>query len=809
MHRYAAFLLPFVAGFLFSKSVYADPPPLEALAGQNKTVDSSVFPITNSPFPAILFANGGTITTTPPLTLEVGIPTTGLAATGNGSNIAADNVTLTPLTGTPGASTGASVDSGGTISISNSILNVTGLGLGVGTGSLNATNVNIVLMGPRQTTQIGAAIINAGTLTLSGGSITNVTAGGGGDQSIGLRAENGATLIADGTNIGAGFNKSAEATTGGHIVLSNLTITQNFDEGGVEHGALEVSGGSTISGDNIHITTSQVNELGAFAQGGMITLNNTAITTSGESGTGIHSETATFGPEEGRQSTITANNTTVTTSGADAIGAFAIFGGIVNLNGSKVITTGPPHFNTDGATGVYSLLGSTINVTGSTVTTKEASAAQVDDASVMNITNSTLNGGTNGIRISDDDHTLGPDIVAVSNSTVNATAALENQAAIRVDGAEANITLNNTTDNPGTQNLFLNVISVDKAGNPFNSLVNLTASSSTLNGDILVDAKSTANVFLEHSSTLNGAVNENQLTGATGINPNPGTPQVNPLIFPGPLPLSVNLGIDSTSTWNMRASSTINTLAVNPQAHINFPVPPAPGSFKTLLINNLTGTGGIFGMNVDLGLIQGDLIEILTKSEGRHLLTFVNRNQGSDLPVNSALLVVRTADGGAGFRGETDGGTFKYFVVHGDGSPVTPFKNDWYLVRGDEIKPPETTEPPPTNPNPTPAPTPKPTPPQFTPGDNLPLPPEPPPAPLSPAADLTNTANAGRYADPGRADGRIALRYRGGTRSGSSQSSGSWKKSCRVKTDCRNPGTAAKKRVGCLDQRIRQWHANQ
>jgi outer membrane autotransporter protein len=363
------------------------------------------------------------------------------------------------------------------------------------------------------------------------------------------------------------------------------------------------------------------------------------------------------------------------------------------------------------------------------VTTRESSAAQVVDASVMNITNSTLNGGTNGIRISDDDHTLGPDTVTVSNSHINAVAAGANEAAIRVDGAEANVTLNSTTDNPGAQNLFLNVISVDKAGNPFNSLVNLTASSSTLTGDILADANSTANVFLEHSSTLNGWVNENNLTGATHLDPNELIP---PTVIP---PQSVNLGIDSTSTWNMRAGSTLNTLTVNPQAHINFPDPPA--AFRTLVMNNLAGTGGIFGMHVDLGLIQGDLIYILKTSEGEHLLTFVNRTPGSDLPVNVALLVVRAPDEGAGFRGEADGGTFRYFVVHGDGSSITPVRTDWYLVRGDEITGGETTPPPPSNPNPTP-----PTPPEFTPGDDLPLPPEPPPTRLSEINDLTPAANA-------------------------------------------------------------------
>jgi pertactin len=120
----------------------------------------------------------------------------------------------------------------------------------------------------------------------------------------------------------------------------------------------------------------------------------------------------------------------------------------------------------------------------------------------------------------------------------------------------------------------------------------MNASNSTLNGDILVDAVSSADVKLEHNTKLNGAVNENNLTGATGINPNePPT---------GLPPFTANLGIDST---------------VDPQAHINFPVPPAPGQFKTLLMNNLSGTGGIFAMNVDLGLIKGDLVEILTKAK--------------------------------------------------------------------------------------------------------------------------------------------------------------------------------------------------
>jgi hypothetical protein len=170
----------------------------------------------------ILFAhNGGTITASGGLTLDItGTSNTGLTAaganptTGTPSKITANLVTLT---GTPGASTGAVVDNGGAISITDSTLNVSKLGFGVGTGSINATNVTILLgeLPAPNLPQIGAQVLNAGgTITLTGGCITDARTGGGGDQSIGLRAENGATLIANGTNISGGFNKSAEATTG-------------------------------------------------------------------------------------------------------------------------------------------------------------------------------------------------------------------------------------------------------------------------------------------------------------------------------------------------------------------------------------------------------------------------------------------------------------------------------------------------------------------------------------------------------------------------------------------------------------------
>jgi hypothetical protein len=100
---------------------------------------------------------------------------------------------------------------------------------------------------------------------------------------------------------------------------------------------------------------------------------------------------------------------------------------------------------------------------------------------------------------------IGPDTLTVSGSTLTNQAGNNGEAAIRVDGAETAITLNNSTFNSGrgagvTQHTFLNVTSVDRAGVAFSSVVNLIANSSTLNGDILADADSTTNVSLRSNT---------------------------------------------------------------------------------------------------------------------------------------------------------------------------------------------------------------------------------------------------------------------------------------------------------------------
>jgi hypothetical protein len=137
LHRYASFLLSFLAGILFSNPGHAQ--LVDAGAGENKAAPTGSFTITDVNLPGILFAHdGGTITASGGLTLDVtGNSNTGLGAAGTGSKITAHQVTLN-FTGIQGL--GAEASSGGTISITDSTLRVSsgGLAIRTGVGTINA-----------------------------------------------------------------------------------------------------------------------------------------------------------------------------------------------------------------------------------------------------------------------------------------------------------------------------------------------------------------------------------------------------------------------------------------------------------------------------------------------------------------------------------------------------------------------------------------------------------------------------------------------------------------------------------------------
>ena len=628
-----------------------------------------------------------------------------------GQEVEAQTLTVPPNTTPPPGSTyngivinalGSITATGLTISPGNGVQ--TGISAGTqampvnspvtATGNFMSTTVNLGSNGGVQ----GIFASGSGALVTLGAGSSVVGQNGGGNY--GVVAGNGGTVtLIDGAfvNIAGGGGNFPIATygggifdmTGGFVTVSNgggngiLAGTSNF-------GGANFAGTIQMNGTTINMLGSNGGTTGLLANfGSTATLTNVTVNLSGNGG-------GNFGVQSTGGATVAmaGGSVNVTATGGGNIGML-ISGAnsVATLNGTSVTVMN----NSSGNFAVQVTNGGQLTATDSdiAVIAANSTALQLNNSGTASMTGGsvTTNGaGGQAILVSGTGQNNGTfDGTAVSssngfgivaNDSMSSTLAFSNGASLV--GGNGTLLLNQT--------------------NSGGSIVNLNATNQVdLQGDVnAAGSAGMTNVTLVEQSTLTGAINANTLTGAVGINP-----AQPPAGLP---PENVNVNIDSSSAWNMAASSTVGTLNVAAGAHISF-LHPSPG-FTTLALNKLTGSGGVFTMDVNLPARQGDLLTIQTLSQGNHLLNIFNRNQSADLPAETALLVVRTPDGGAGFSGEIDGGTYKYFVVHGDGSAVTPNPNDWYLVRGDEI-----------NPNP-------------------PSGPIPPPELLDPIQDLTNTANA-------------------------------------------------------------------
>lgn len=346
---------------------------------------------------------------------------------------------------------------------------------------------------------------------------------------------------------------------------------------------------------------------------------------------------------DGFGSRITADNIRILGLGlGPGSGAQAINGGLIELNGATITVEGPDNYGL-----IVSGNGSAIDVFNSNITSTLGSGALVEDGARLSLVDSNLTALIHGIVAIGG--TVGaPNSIIISGGSVSTVVG----DAFRVQGGVTNIIVNNGATIMGNRSL-LRVLDPG-------TVVNFQASHASLSGDIFADPGSRTSISL-----MNGTV----LTG-----------DVNPLLT-GPV---ADLRIDGSSQWVLNGSSDLQSLNVSPGANILF-----NARFftlhRTLTIGSLSGTGGIFGMNIDLARQVGDLIDITGTSAGSHQLNFIDVGIRADLRRNAALLVVQTADGVAGFSGMTEGAAFKYYVVHGNGSTLTPNPHDWYLIREDQI----------------------------------------------------------------------------------------------------------------------------
>jgi outer membrane autotransporter protein len=530
---------------------------------------------------------------------------------------------------------------GGTILSINDLIAIvppgglTGLqSLGIGS-RITAENLRILALGVGQIGISGARGIDGGLVTLDGGKIEIV-----GDKSFGLFADNGTVRAKGALSISMkGVDSHGVESRGiGLVEINPNTTITTSGRGGI--GIFALTGG-TVTANGITITTSGFlspagfNADGAAALGGTIDLKNSSVRTSGVNADGLHVFDA--------HSKIFGTNLTIATSGRGAAGAEADNGGSIQLNGGSITTAG---VNADGA--FASGAGSSIAFTNSDVLSSQGSGASVDNGARLTLNGSSLTALVHGI-VATRGSADAPNSIVISGGNLITVFG----DALQVQNGAANITVSNSATVTGNSAL-LRVLDPASA-----TIVNFNASHASLFGDIFADPASQTTVNLTDSTVLTGKVN------------------------PPTLGLGVDMRIDGSSQWVLTGSSNVKSLSVSPGADIVF---RAPFDLrKTLTLGRLSGTGGTFGMNIDLRHEVGDLIDITGPSAGSHLLTFFDRGAGTDLRANAALLVVKTSDGVAGFSGMIDRAVFKYYVVHGDGSSATPIPDDWYLVRADRI----------------------------------------------------------------------------------------------------------------------------
>ncbi len=505
-----------------------------------------------------------------------------------------------------------------------------------GIGSrITAENLRILALGLGQTGIVGARGIDGGSVILDNGKIEIV-----GDNSFGLFADNG-TVRAKGAltiSMKGVDSHGVEARGIGSVEIDPNTTITTTGRGGI--GVFALTGG-TVTANGITITTSGFlspagfNADGAAALGGTIDLKNSGVRTSGVNADGLHVFDG--------HSKIFGTNLTIATSGRGAAGAEADNGGSIQLNGGSITTAG---VNAYGA--FASGAGSSIAFTNSDVLSSQGTGASVDNGARLTLAGSSLTALVHGI-VATRGTASAPDSIVISGGNLITVFG----DAFQVQNGVANITVSNNATVTANSAL-LRVLDPASA-----TIVNFNASHASLFGDIFADPASQTTVNLTDSTVLTGKVN------------------------PPPLGLGVDMRIDGSSQWVLTGSSNVKSLSVSPGADVLF---RAPFDFrKTLTLGSLSGTGGTFGMNIDLRHEVGDLIDITGTSAGSHLLTFFDRGVGTDLRANAALLVVKTSDGVAGFSGMIDRAVFKYYVVHGDDSSATPIPDDWYLVRADRI----------------------------------------------------------------------------------------------------------------------------
>ncbi|CAM4205395.1 autotransporter outer membrane beta-barrel domain-containing protein [Bordetella pseudohinzii] len=476
-------------------------------------------------------------------------------------------------------------------------------------------------------------------------------------------------------------------------------------------GQLLITGGT--------ITTAGDVAYGVSALGSDATLTGTIITTAGPSGNGLFANNGT----------ISASNVAVTASGQSAYGVYAMAGSTVTLQNSQVTTRGLSGYN-------LLSYGANSRVTGVNVTAistnDRAPGATAWGTTPTDIVTLSLSGGSvqtqgkssHGLYVSGAKATMSIDGTSVSTSGESAFAARVTNGALTVANAS------------------LQASGVSAVGLGLDSLAGMTASATLTN--------STLNSAQSDAIAVNGGTGQVTLTGtqvtgaprwlhviapsalvadpltapdaitASGSN-SPDLSGMSVAILPGGAaapaagPGSVatinasgstlngsalteagatsTVSLNNGSVWNMTGSSNLGTLANN-ASQILF-TPPASGAFKTLTVNNYSGSGGLIGLNTYLGDDSSPSDRLVVDggaATGSTALRIANAGGPGALTTASGIKVVDTINGATtqasafSLSGRVVAGPYEYQLHRG--SAAAPDDQSWYLRSEKRPEPP-------------------------------------------------------------------------------------------------------------------------
>lgn len=321
-----------------------------------------------------------------------------------------------------------------------------------------------------------------------------------------------------------------KATDNGNLTLSDSTVTKTGDSSSMDNSsfyglnaAVLAESGGEITFSNSTVDTNGSGANGVFATGTGSTVNLSDVTINCTA-TGSHGVDATLG------GTLNLNNVNIATSGNGASAAIATDrgGGTINTEGGTVTTTGTK------SPGIYST--GDITVSDATIKTSGSEAVVIEGKNSTTVNNCTITAAKNyGVFIYQSfsgDAETGTGNFTMNGGSINATEG----PMFYSTNTDAVINLKDATITADSGTLLQ--AGADQWGtngsNGANVIIN--ADSESLNGNIILDNISTANLNLQNNTSLKGTLNKDNTAK------------------------SVSITLDKTSTWNATGTSYITSL---------------------------------------------------------------------------------------------------------------------------------------------------------------------------------------------------------------------------------------------------------